>query len=592
MFENNSYGQFLKLSLKGASHAKEMSFALENFPSDFQIDVAELSSFMRRRSPGRDEFSTLRKEDDEILFKEGVVQGVTNGSRIIGVIANTDARSKDYGEFRTIPRPGHADFGQWVKFGFIPPGGGANSGRMTALLCAAGGICKQYLQKMGIEISAKIQSIAGQEDSFEESILNAKKEGDSVGGVVRCTITGVKAGLGGALFEGIESAISAGVFAIPGVKGIEFGNGFSSATLKGSENNDSFYVSQGKVSATTNGHGGILGGMSTGQSITFNVAFKPTPTIFVRQVSVDLSTMQNAESLLTGRHDPCIVRRALPVVEAVSAFAMLDMILSSEANIPRICLTLTGKTIEESLNQYKKEYYHIDMVELRADLLDESELESVHQFPSMIDVPAILTCRRVADGGSWSKDEKSRRDFILKVLSAAKAKNFAYVDLESDIQDAEILTAARNADVKIIRSIHDFNNQIHDVAAEAKKIAGNLNDVVKIAIMPNSRKDVEALILAAEKCRNIKHVFCAMGSVGLPSRVLAAKTGSMWTYASLSGLKGIGHLTPMELVRKYRFRAITASTQVVWADKEDVEELNISYSLNDIDKVALPKDMD
>jgi chorismate synthase len=147
MFENNSYGQFLKLSLKGASHAKEMSFALENFPSDFQIDVAELSSFMRRRSPGRDEFSTSRKEDDEILFKEGIVQGVTNGSRIIGVIANTDARSKDYGEFRTIPRPGHADFGQWVKFGFIPPGGGANSGRMTALLCAAGGICKQYLQK-------------------------------------------------------------------------------------------------------------------------------------------------------------------------------------------------------------------------------------------------------------------------------------------------------------------------------------------------------------------------------------------------------------------------------------------------------------
>jgi 3-dehydroquinate dehydratase type I len=154
------------------------------------------------------------------------------------------------------------------------------------------------------------------------------------------------------------------------------------------------------------------------------------------------------------------------------------------------------------------------------------------------------------------------------------------------------LTAARNADVKIIRSIHDFNNQIQDVAEEAKKFAGNLNDVVKIAIMPNSRKDVEALILAAEKCRNIKHVFCAMGSVGLPSRVLAAKTGSMWTYASLSGLKGIGHLTPMELVRKYRFRAITASTQVVWADKEDVEELNISYSLNDIDKVALPKDMD
>ena len=590
MFDNKAYGNHLKLSLKGASHAKEMRFILENFPANFEIDIDELSSFMQRRAPGRDEFSTPRKESDKINFTEGLVHGVTTGKKIVGVISNTDVRSQDYGKLRTIPRPGHADFGQWVKFGFIPPGGGSNSGRMTALLCAVGGICKQYLREMGVELSARIVSIAGREDGFEESIINAKNQGDSVGGVVQCVVSGVRAGLGGALFEGLESSISAGVFAIPGVKGIEFGNGFCAANLKGSQNNDAFRAVDGKVVATSNRHGGILGGFSTGKNISFNVAFKPTPTIFIEQESVDLSSMQNSISLLPGRHDPCIARRSLPVVEAVSAFAILDAVLSARSKVPRICLTLTGKTIEESLNQYKKEFYHIDMVELRADLLERSELQNVRLFPSMIEVPAILTCRMPADGGSWSGDEESRRKLILESLNSPSQKKFAYIDLEFGFDDREIEAAAKKSKVQIVRSIHDFKSDIDDIASLARAIRSQSGEIVKIAVMPNSPKEVKNLILAGEKCRDIKHVFCAMGPLGLASRVLAAKSRSQWTYASLSGLQKIGHLTPGELVRKYRFRAITAATEVVAAQKEDIETLNMSYSLNDEDKVALPEE--
>lgn len=310
-------GKVLKLEVYGESHAPKIGMRLEGFPAGLKIDFDSLKAFMERRAPGRDEFSTPRREPDEPQFIAGVKDGITTGETIEAVIVNTNTRSGDYE--KTIPRPGHADYPNWVKYGKIPAGGGSNSGRMTAPMCIAGALALQALAERGVSVSSKVL--------FTGDILAAKAEGDSVGGIVECEITGLPVGLGGSMFDGIDGAIAEAVFGIPGVKGIEFGNGFKAASLKGSENNDAFKIEDGKVVTETNRHGGVLGGMTSGMPLVFRVALKPTPSIYKSQKSVDLKTMEPAELTVRGRHDPCIALRARPVIEALAAFAAYDAIL-------------------------------------------------------------------------------------------------------------------------------------------------------------------------------------------------------------------------------------------------------------------------
>ena len=316
-------GQKLKLEVYGESHAPLIGMRLEGMPAGIHVDMAALQAFMERRAPGRDALSTARREPDVPEFTGGIEGGVTTGAAVEAVIRNTDTRSGDYE--RTVPRPGHADFPNWVKTGRIPPGGGSNSGRMTAAMCIAGGICLQELARRGVSVKARVSSVG--------DAAAAKAEGDSVGGVVECEVTGLPVGLGGAMFDGIDGAIAHAVFGIPGVKGVEFGNGFKAASLKGSENNDPFAVVDGKVVTTTNNHGGVLGGMTSGMPLVFRVAMKPTPSIYKPQKSVDLTTMRPCELVVKGRHDPCIAMRAVPVVEALAAFAVLDAMLAEDSGI-------------------------------------------------------------------------------------------------------------------------------------------------------------------------------------------------------------------------------------------------------------------
>lgn len=352
-----SYGNKIKITSFGQSHSPMMGVVIEGLPAGIKIDEEKLSLFMERRAPGFDEFSTTRKEGDKVIFASGLVDGVTCGAPLCGIIENTNTRGKDYENLRDIPRPGHADFAAWAKFGDSRDvaGGGQFSGRLTATLCIAGGILKQILEEKGIFIGTHISSIGNiGDDSFDpcnvnkgdfpvskafpvlndkkgelmkEEILRAKKDGDSIGGTVECAILGVEPGTGDTLFGGWESAISSAVFAIPAVKGIEFGRGFESSTLKGSENNDPFIIKDGKIITETNNHGGILGGIASGMPIIFRTAFKPTPSISKEQKSVSLSKKENTTLVIEGRHDPCVVKRAAVCVEAAAAIVTANMVL-------------------------------------------------------------------------------------------------------------------------------------------------------------------------------------------------------------------------------------------------------------------------
>ena len=284
---------------------------------------------------------------------------MTCGAPLAAVIENTNTRSKDYDELRDKPRPAHADFTAHIKYGGFQDvrGGGHFSGRLTAPLCIAGGICAQLLARRGITVAAHIRSIAQVEDRpfspmgemrdtllavqrapfpvLEEKagermraeILRAREAGDSVGGVVECMVTGLPAGVGSPMFQGLESQLAATLFAIPAVKGVEFGSGFGAAGMRGSEHNDPFVLEHGAIRTASNHAGGILGGISSGMPVVFRAAFKPTPSIAQKQHTVRLSAGTEEELQITGRHDPCIVPRAVPVVEAAAALVLLDALL-------------------------------------------------------------------------------------------------------------------------------------------------------------------------------------------------------------------------------------------------------------------------
>lgn len=254
--------------------------------------------------------------------------GIATGAPIAAIIRNGDTRSSDYGNVANVPRPGHADYPAEVKFGGWQDkaGGGHFSGRLTAPLCIAGGIAMQMLKRSGVAVSARAVRIGGEtgEDRMRAAIAAARANGDSVGGVVQAEISGLPAGIGDPMFSGLENRIAQAVFGIPAVKGIEFGEGFAAAEMKGSENNDPYGIVDGKVMPLANHAGGILGGISTGAPIVFRVAFKPTPSIARQQDSVDLTTGRPVKLVVKGRHDPCVVLRAVPCVEAAAAIAVCD----------------------------------------------------------------------------------------------------------------------------------------------------------------------------------------------------------------------------------------------------------------------------
>jgi len=330
---SNSFGNCFRFTIFGQSHAPAIGVTMEGLPSGFEIDMEKLNAFMARRAPGG-RYSTPRKETDIPEFISGLVDGKTCGAPVTAIIRNNDTRSKDYEYMRTVPRPGHADYTAMVKYGPSRDyaGGGQFSGRLTAPLCIAGGIAIQLLEKMGVSISARILSIGGEEDKVKmfELIDAVRARGDSVGGLISCTVSGLPVGLGEPMFGGMENRIAQAIFGIPAVKGIEFGAGFEAAGMLGSQCNDPFRFENGKVVTDSNNHGGILGGISSGMPIEFRVAIKPTPSIAKEQRSVDLATGASCTLQVRGRHDPCIVPRAVPCVEAAAAVAVFDAYLENK----------------------------------------------------------------------------------------------------------------------------------------------------------------------------------------------------------------------------------------------------------------------
>ena len=354
---SSTYGDNLKLTIFGQSHGAVIGMTLDGIPAGRPVDLNKLQSFLNRRAPGQNAHSTTRKEADEPEFLSGLVDGYTCGAPITAVIHNTNTRSGDYSNLKDCPRPGHADFTAQMKYGGYQDvaGGGHFSGRLTAPLCIAGGLCRQWLEAMGICIGAHIVAIGGVADEpvyldwvnpdldaispdfpvlnpeagekMREVIAAAKADGDSVGGLIECIVTGLPAGLGEPMFGGMESKIAQIVYGIPAVKGLNFGSGFTGSYLRGSQNNDPFVLVDGKVKTSTNNAGGILGGITNGMPLVFEAAIKPTPSISTVQRSISLSQMKQTELIVKGRHDPCIVPRAVPVLEAAAAIAIYDAVL-------------------------------------------------------------------------------------------------------------------------------------------------------------------------------------------------------------------------------------------------------------------------
>ena len=354
---SSTYGENLKLSIFGQSHGPAIGMTLDGIPAGLPVDFEALQAFLNRRAPGQNNWSTPRKEEDAPEFLSGIVDGCTCGAPIAAIIRNTNTRSGDYGNLKNVPRPGHADYTAQVKYGGFQDaaGGGHFSGRLTAPLCIAGGLCKQWLEEMGIKIGAHIDFLGGITDSpfdplepeihlvnhhfpvlahsasqaMRKRIEEVRQMGDSIGGEIECAITGVPAGIGEPMFSGVESRIAQIIYGIPAVKSLEFGIGKVAAYSLGSKVNDLFILDHNEIRTATNNAGGILGGITNGMPVIFRVGIKPTPSIGKLQKSVNLQTMEAVELEIKGRHDPCIVPRAVPVVEAAAAIAIYDLILGN-----------------------------------------------------------------------------------------------------------------------------------------------------------------------------------------------------------------------------------------------------------------------
>ena len=311
----------------GESHGPAIGVVLEGAPSGVEMDLDFIRAELQRRAPGKSALTTARKEADEPEILSGVFDGKTTGTPLCAIIRNTDTRSKDYAKLKHLPRPSHADYAGAVRY----RGGGHFSGRLTAPLVFAGALAKLILQEKGVIITSAISILEGTPDpspeEIEEIILAARKAGDSVGGAISCTVTGISAGFGAPDFGcNAEGIFAQHLFAVPAVKGIAFGAGFGFSCMRGSEANDPFYMEEGQVKTRTNASGGINGGITNGMPIVFEVAIRPTPSIAMEQNTVDLAEKKDATLVIEGRHDPCIVQRALPVVEAAAALASCELL--------------------------------------------------------------------------------------------------------------------------------------------------------------------------------------------------------------------------------------------------------------------------
>ena len=357
----STFGHKIRTTVYGGSHEPFVGVSVKGLPADFTPDTEKLQAFLDRRAPGRSELTSSRREDDvPSLVKDETRLGFRT---LEFLIPNRDARPEVYEKFRTVPRPGHADYTARLRYGdsLNMSGGGPFSGRMTAPLCVAGGLALQVLEEMGISITARLVS-----ESFLSDLRHALESGDSLGGVVECTATGVPSGIGGAMYDGIEGLLSEILFGIPAVKGVEFGAGFRLADMKGSEANDAFYCEDKAfpkgnlpvLKTRTNNCGGILGGITTGMPVVCRVAFKPTPSIGLPQESVNLETGESETLIIQGRHDPCVAVRAVPVVEAAVALGLLDAIRITEAD--RKSSESKASDYAESLDNLRGEINEID----------------------------------------------------------------------------------------------------------------------------------------------------------------------------------------------------------------------------------------
>ena len=354
---SSSFGSRVRVNVFGESHGPAIGVVIDGLPAGEAVDLDELARFMARRTPGQGTHTTARREADAVRVLAGLTDGVTNGAPFAAVIENTNTRRGDYAALRDLPRPGHADYTAHVKYGGHNDvsGGGHFSGRLTAPLCIAGGIALQILARRGVRVGAHIAAVHGVRDraldpvcpdmdalaaaaalplavldeaageSMLAEIEKARQAGDSVGGVIECAAAGLPAGLGAPMADGVENRIAAAVFGIPAVRGIEFGAGFAAAEMTGSEHNDPFVAEDGQVRTASNRHGGVLGGITSGMPLLFRAAFKPTPSIGMEQDTVSLSALRPEKLVVQGRHDPCIVPRAVPCVEAVTAMVLLDL---------------------------------------------------------------------------------------------------------------------------------------------------------------------------------------------------------------------------------------------------------------------------
>ena len=364
---SSMWGKNLKISVFGESHGSEIGVVIDGLEPGFEIDLEEVERQMDRRKPGKNKMSTARKEDDKANIVSGFFEGKTTGTPLCATIKNKDRKSADYTQIRDNFRPGHADYTGFMRYkGFNDyRGGGHFSGRLTAPIVFAGAICRQILEKKGIKITSHIKAIKNiedssfdytnideklikrlsysdfplidesLEDSMKNEILKAREILDSVGGKIECAVVGIDAGIGSPIFDSVESVISSMMFSIPAVKGIEFGEGFDISRMYGSESNDEMYVdNEGKILSYTNNNGGVIGGITNGMPIVFTVAIKPTPSISSKQRTVNVADLRsyengdvkNTEIEVNGRHDPCIVQRAVSVIESAAAIAVLDML--------------------------------------------------------------------------------------------------------------------------------------------------------------------------------------------------------------------------------------------------------------------------
>lgn len=354
---SSTYGDKIKISVFGESHGNGIGVVIDGLPAGVKIDMDSVMTQMSRRAPGKDRTATPRKESDLPKVLSGMLGDTLTGAPLCAVIENTNTRSGDYGNLLSCPRPGHSDYTAFVKYNGTNDirGGGHFSGRITAPIVFAGSICRQILAQKGIKIAAHINSIGNVcdepfnpvsiddalidrlnassfalidnsvEEKMRDEVEDARMSLDSIGGTIECAVTGIEAGIGEPMFDGVEGVIAKAVFGVPAIKGIEFGEGFELSKMRGSQSNDPFRYKDGKVVTETNNCGGILGGITNGMPIIFRAAVKPTPSIAQKQKSVDLQKKENTELEVHGRHDPCIVPRAVPVIEAVTAIAIANL---------------------------------------------------------------------------------------------------------------------------------------------------------------------------------------------------------------------------------------------------------------------------